>query len=174
MSAEIPQIWQKATGPFDPSPVLVEIENLTSDLQGVYGIYVYRSADKQSYGIRLSEIFPAASLMKLPVILTLYQEVEAGKLNLDDKPAGSVYSHRQLAERMGKYSDNTTNNILVKILGGQKIQQTINELGMTKTSFREYETTPEDVGKLFRELYQGNQVNQVAREEISKLLKSRI
>lgn len=177
LSAEIPQIWQKISQPliigdfvfqkkFDPAPLLGEIENLTSDLQGVYGVYGRRLGDGQDYGLRQGEVFPAASLMKLPVILTLYQEVEAGRLNLDDRPSGSTYSYRQLAERMGKYSDNAANNILVKILGAQKIQQTIGSLGMTKTSFKEYETTPEDMGIFFKKLYQDNLVNQADREEI--------
>lgn len=176
-SAEIPKIWQKISGPlvisnltfqkkFDPAPALAEVENLTSGLQGAYGVYVYRLTDQKTYGVHQSETFPAASLMKLPVILTLYQEVEAGKLNLDDKPAGSTYSYRQLAERMGKYSDNAANNLLVKVLGAPKIQQTLDSLGMTKTSFKEYETTPEDVGIFFRKLYQDNLVNQAGREEI--------
>lgn len=178
---EIPKIWQKISQPliisnivfqkkFDPSPVLEQIESLTKDLRGTYGVYIYRFADGREYGIRQEEIFPAASLMKLAVILTLYQEAEAGRINLVDKPVGSAYSYRQLAERMGKYSDNTANNILVKILGPKKIQETINNLGIEKTSFKDYKTTPEDIGLLFRKLYQDNLVNQVNREEILRFL----
>jgi beta-lactamase class A len=173
---------------FDPSPVLEEIKNLTKDLLGTYGVYVYRFEDGQEYGLRQHEIFPAASLMKLPVILTLYQEAEVGRIDLDTeykllekdkrrgagvlqgRPAGEVYTYRKMAELMGQYSDNTANNVLVKILGPQKIQQTIDNLGMKKTNFTEYETTPYDIGLFFRKLYDGGVVTSKHKEEILKFL----
>jgi len=173
---------------FDPTPVLEEIKNLTSQLLGTYGVYVYRFEDGKEYGLHQNEIFPAASLMKLPVILTLYQEAEAGKINLEEeykllekdkrggagvlqsRPAGEVYTYRKLAELMGQYSDNTANNVLVKILGPEKIQQTIDNLGMKKTNFAEYETTPQDIGLFFRKLYEGGVVTSQHKEEILKFL----
>jgi len=173
---------------FDPSPVLEEIKNLTKDLLGTYGVYVYRFEDGQGYGLHQNEIFPAASLMKLSVILTLYQEAEAGKIDLEteykllekdkrggagilqSRPVGEVYTYRRLAELMGQYSDNTANNVLVKILGPQKIQQTIDNLGMKKTNFAEYETTPQDIGLFFRKLYGGGVVTNQHKEEILKFL----
>lgn len=177
LSAEIPVIWQKISQPlvignfvfqkkFDPAPVLEEIRNLTADLQGAYGVYGQQLADGQNFGINQNEVFPAASLMKLPVILTLYQQAEAGKVNLDDKPTGSSYAYRQLAQRMGKYSDNAANATLVKALGAAKVQQTIDKLGMSKTSLKDYETTPADIGLFFKKLYQDNLVSLASREEI--------
>jgi len=173
---------------FDPTPVLEEIKNLTNRLLGTYGVYVYRFEDNQEYGLQQNETFPAASLMKLPVILTLYQEAEAGKINLEkeykllekdkksgagvlqSRPVGEVYTYRKLAELMGQYSDNTANNVLVKILGPEKIQQTIDNLGMKKTNFAEYETTPWDIGLFFRKLYEGGVVTSQHKEEILKFL----
>ena len=207
LKAEIPGLWEKITSPlvisdiplqkkFDPSSVLTEIENLTKGLRGTYGVYVYQLDGKNEYGIHQGEIFPAASLMKLPVMLTLYQEAQlrqgsAGQASVDfletkykltekdkingagilqGKPVGSTYTYRQLAEFMGQYSDNTANNILVKVLGQEKIQQTISKLGMTKTSFKNYTTTPEDIGIFFRQLYQGGVVNNQHRDEILRFL----
>ena len=175
LKAEIPAFWEKITSPlvisdiplqkkFDPSSVLTEIENLTKDLRGNYGVYVYQLDGKNEYGIHQGEIFPAASLMKLPVMLTLYQEAQlrraagiasgdarqgsAGQASVDfletkykltekdkingagilqGKPVGSIYTYRQLAEFMGQYSDNTANDVLIRILGADKIQQTIDK-----------------------------------------------
>jgi len=173
---------------FDPTSVLEEIKNLTNQLLGTYGVYVYRFEDGKEYGFQQNEIFPAASLMKLPVILTLYQEAEAGKINLEEeykllekdkrggagilqsRPAGEVYTYRKLAELMGQYSDNTANNVLVKILGPEKIQQTIDNLGMKKTNFAKYETTPQDIGLFFRKLYEDGVVTSQHKEEILKFL----
>jgi beta-lactamase class A len=195
LKTEFPVFWRKATAPlvisnlpqerkFDPSPVLSEIENLTKDLRGSWGVYVYRLDSKESYGIKKDEVFPAASLVKLPVMLRLYQEAEAGNINLEtkykltekskifgagilqNKTAGTTYPYRQLAEFMGQYSDNTAFGVLVKILGKEKIQQTIDELGMRKTFFLKNETSPEDMGIFFQKLYQGNILTNEHGEEI--------
>lgn len=192
-------LWQRITSPlvisnvaeketFDPSPVLQEIENLTGNLRGVYGVYIYCFADNHEYGVYQNETFPAASLMKLPVILTLYQEVELGNLEIETqytlketdkrggagilqgKKAGSVYTYQQLVEFMGQYSDNTAFNVLTKVLGIDKIQQTIDKLGMTKTSFEEFETSPKDIGLFFQKFYQTEIVSQKHRDEILEFL----
>ena len=199
LKTELAGFWQKFTSPmvistlpeeerFDPSPVLEEIEGLTKELRGVYGLYVYRFEDGNGYGWHQKEVFPAASLMKLPVLLTLYQAAERGELSLDaeysliqqdkvggagilqSKPVGTVYTYRQLAEYMGQCSDNTAYNVLVRIFGREKIQATIDDVGMRKTSFRENETTPEDIGLFFHQLYQGGVVTFEHRQEILKFL----
>jgi beta-lactamase class A len=173
---------------FNPSPILNEIKNLTASLRGTYGLYVYRSKDGQDYGLNQEEVFPAASLMKLPVILTLYQQAEADKIDLDTnyqlqakdkrggagilqgKPVGSSYSYRELANLMGQYSDNTANNILINILGSQLIQKKIADIGLSQTSWEKYTSTPHDMGLFFRKLYQGEMVNTEHRREILEIL----
>lgn len=199
LKSEFPLFKQKITSPiiisnirkeekFDPLLVLSKIEALTKDLRGTYGVYVYRFKDKKDYGVHQEEIFPAASLMKLPVILTLYQEAESGKIDLETKyklvqkdklggagilqtkPVGSVYTYRQLAELMGKYSDNTANSVLLRILDSEKVQQTVDKLMMSKTSLKNYKTSPEDIGIFFRQLYEGEVVSKEHQEEILKFL----
>lgn len=183
LKAELPLFWQKMTAPlvitnisqekkFDPAPILNEIRSLTKDLRGTYGVYVYRFDDQNEYGLHQNEIFPAASLIKLPVILALFQEAEAGRVNLEakyklvekdkiggagilqGKPAGTTYTYHQLAELMGQYSDNTAFGVLRRILGDEKIEQIIKQLGMNKTSLKENKTSPEDIGIFFKKLYQ--------------------
>jgi len=194
-TAKLPVFWQNLSSPtvisnipeeekFDPTPVLDEIRKLTENLRGTYGVYVYQFKKGNEYGVNYQQVFPAASLMKLPVILTLYQEVEIGVLDLETeyvlketdklggvgvlqaKPAGGVYTYHQLVEYIGQYSDNTANNVLIKLLGREKIQQTIDTLGMEKTSLEKYETSPEDMGIFFRKLYQGSIVSRENRDEI--------
>jgi len=171
LKTEAPLFWQKITSPaiistlpgrFDPTPVLNEVESLTKDLRGTYGFYVYRLEDKIEYGLHQNEVFPAASLIKLPVMLTLYQEAEEGNLELDN--------YREMAEAMGKRSDNTAFNQLVKALGEEKIQETIDDLGMKKTSFEKNDTSPKDMGLFFQKLYEGGVVSDKHRDEILDFL----
>jgi beta-lactamase class A len=193
LKTEVPKSWQKLLEPrvisslpggVDYRPVIDQVEEITSDLQGSYGFYVYRLEDDLTYGWHEDQFFPAASLIKLPVIIALYQEVEAREIDLETKyslkeedkrggagiiqsvPAGTIYTYRKLAEFMGQQSDNTAFNVLRQILGDQKIQATINELGMRKTSLGKNETTPEEIGLLFQELYQGEILTKEDQEEI--------
>ena len=195
----LPLFWQKITAPliisnkeitlkFNAASVLEQIQNLTKDLRGKYGVYVYELKDKNQYGLYQEEKFLAASLMKLPVMICFYQEVEKGNLNpetkyvlkesdkvlgagiLQSKSSGSTYTYRQLIEFMGQYSDNTAFKVMRRILGDEKIQQTIDELGMGKTSLKEFETTPADIGLLFQKVYQGKIINSNNRSEFLNFL----
>jgi hypothetical protein len=148
----LPLLWGKWSSPlvitgskpeakFDATLILKEIKNITQGSRGKYGFYVYRFNDEKSYGSYQNETFPAASLMKLPVILCFYQEVGKGNLNLETKyilqekdkvlgagilqgkTAGSVYSYRQLIEYMGQYSDNTAFKVIRRTLGDEKFRK---------------------------------------------------
>lgn len=167
LKTEIAKIWQEWTKPrvisslpveIDPSPVINKVEDETANLRGTYGFYVYQFENGVSFGLHEKEIFPAASLIKLPVMLTLFQEAEEGKIDLSD--------YQEMAEAMGKRSDNTAFNSLVEVLGEEKIQETIDGLGMRKTSFAKNETTPTDIGLFFEKLYQGRIITEAHRDEI--------
>lgn len=159
----------------------------TKNLSGVYGVYVYELDSDNSYGVNESEVYTAASLIKLPVFIALYQEAEEGSVNLDTKYTlkqadqvggsgslqsriGSTYTYRELAGYMGRESDNTAYKVLKDIIGDEKINQVIAEIGMKKTSLEENETTPKDVGTLFKKLWNGELVETQSRDEILKFL----
>ena len=165
-----------------------EINSTTKELSGVYGIYVYHLDDDSSYGIYEDESFQAASLMKLPVMVGIYLEVQSGRLNLDDtyklrdkdkikgsgslinKPQGYELTYRQLLEYMGKQSDNTAYNVCREKLGDTKIHRIISQIGMNNTNFDENLTTPEDTGLFFQKLWRGKILNQENSDEMLKFL----
>ncbi len=190
---EAPRTWQRLFEPrvisslpggVDYRSVVDEVKKETANLQGSFGFYVYRFEDGLIYGLNDNQVFPAASLIKLPVILTLYQEAEVGEIDLETKyslkeqdkrggagviqsaPAGTVYTYQKLAELMGQQSDNTAFNVLRQILGEAKIQETINDLGMFSTSLKDNQTTPADIGLFWELLYEGGVVSDDYRDEI--------
>lgn len=162
----------------------VAFKSMTGELSGVYGLYVVRLDDGSNYGVNEKEVFQAASLIKLPVIFATYEEAEGGSIDLDNKyrlkkadkvagsgslygkPEGYLITYRELVRLMGKQSDNTAFNILVKLLGKDKINAVIRELGMIHTSLDENKTTPEDVGIFFDRLYNGNLISDNSKNEI--------
>jgi len=166
--------------------------DLTKDLRGTYGVYMEDLETGESFGINEDEVMTAASLIKLPVFAAVYREIEKGSFSQDtqyklqtiDKvagagsmyyqPVGKIYTHEEMLELMGKQSDNTAFRVFVNLLGAREIQQTIDLLGMNDTSLAENETTPEDIGKFFKKLYQNDFVNQESREKIFNHLSNTI
>ena len=164
------------------------VSQMLLPLRGEYGIYFEDIESGGSFSINGKNKFQSASLNKLPVMLTLYREAGAGRMKLDTvyklqvtdkrngagslqyKPAGFEISFRQMAELMGKQSDNTAFNILSNLLGNEKIQAVIKQLGMSSTSFADWESTPEDIGLFFRKLYKEKIVTGKDKEEILSFL----
>ena len=179
-----PRVISSLPGDGAYQSVIEKFEKATAGLQGSYGFYVSHLEDNLSYGISEDQIFPAASLIKLPVIFSLYQQAEDKKINLEAKyslkeedkrggagivqsaPTGTVYTYRKLAELMGNQSDNTAFNVLVQILGEDQIGVTISNLGMRKTSLKKNETTPKEMGLFFERLLKGEILTPEHQEEI--------
>lgn len=160
----------------------------TRKLSGIYGLYVVDLKNKESFGASESEVFQAASLIKLPVMVGLYQEVEEDNLSLDDtytleesdrvggagslqlREAGYEISYRKLLEKMGKESDNTAFGIVRRHLGEAKIKKVIDDIGMIKTNLEENETSPRDVGVFFQKLWEGDLIAEAHKEELLSFL----
>lgn len=166
--------------------VIQKFEEATKGLSGVYGLYVLELNGGFSYGIYEDEEFEPASLNKLPIMVGMYVESERGSLSLSSKyklknedkvagsgslygkPAGTVLTYKDLLRYMGKESDNTAVNIARGILGGKKIESVIEEIGMTDTIVLgdEQHTTPQDIGLLFKKLWQGQLISETDRDEL--------
>ena len=171
-------------GKIKPDAIVNDFEEVVSDLRGTYGFYVINLANGSSFGIRDSEIFQAASLIKLPVMVGMYMEEESGGINLESryvlkeedrskgsgslygKPAGYRISYRDLIKLMGKESDNTAFNICRKLLGNEKIDNIISRIGMGVTNLENNETSPSDVGLLFRKLQGGELIGSDNKNEL--------
>ncbi len=142
----------------------------TDKLSGIYAFYVVRLGDGFSYGVAETSKMQAASLIKLPIMSLVYKKSEEGTIKLDEKVPGSSASYRQLVEAMGQRSDNSAMIALVKQLGAAPIQSYIDEIGMTRTSLKENETTPTDIGLYFRKLSGGELVSEASKNEILTFL----
>ena len=186
----LPGIWQKFRSPIIiksngvEAPIEKDLRRLVAQVKGVYGICIVDLGRGDSLGINKSEVFPAASLMKLPLIYSFYQQVELGKIDLDEQysleeedkvegtgsvyqqPAGTVYTLHDLVVLLGKQSDNTAQNVLAEILGKEEIQAAITDLGMKQTSYANLETSPQDVAIFWQKLATGQILTPVHCQEI--------
>jgi beta-lactamase class A len=109
---------------------------ITSGFSGTIGLAAKRLGDGLEIGYNQTEVFQAASVIKLPILLDALQRVQDGELNLEqrhemraeDRAMGSgVFkvcdgglepTLRDLLTLMIVVSDNTTTNMMLDILGG--------------------------------------------------------
>ncbi len=99
---------------------------------------------------------PAASTIKVPVMVEVFKQLEAGAFTLNrrvtllpgdkdygsgelcDEPVGTTYTVDDLLEKMIDISDNTATNMLIRLVGLRNINREIHSLGLTHTHLRGY------------------------------------
>ena len=59
------------------------LEESVKDFHGVAGIYVYSPGKNLVAGVNADTIFPTASMIKVPILCTLWDEISSGKLSAD-------------------------------------------------------------------------------------------
>lgn len=161
------------------------IDLLVGNLSGTYGIYFYQIEEKESLGINEDQVFIAASVNKIPIMVSFYQEVEKGnldeegeyilrKVDIQDygtgqmryQPLGTKYTYSELIELTGKKSDNTAAYVLETLIGRRTIQAGLDKLGMKNTLMKENTTTPKEMGDYLVRLYKGELVSRENKEKI--------
>ncbi|UUX96337.1 serine hydrolase [Aquabacterium sp. J223] len=118
-----------------------EVERIDRNTPGELGLYVKRLADGRTLSYQAGEPWYLSSSAKLPMAIGLLQEVQAGRLSLDQRLAlqdgdridgagnvvwqatGTRYSLGALLERTLMQSDNTAANMLVRAMGADTMQQ---------------------------------------------------
>ncbi|MFM5887106.1 MAG: serine hydrolase [Dolichospermum sp.] len=135
--------------------------------------------------------FSAASTIKIPILMAFFQDVDAGKIRLDEmltlekemivggsgniqyQAPGSKYTAVDLATKMITISDNTATNMLVAKLGGQEaLNERFRSWGLTTTIIRSplpdlqgtNTTSPRELGNLISLVNQGNVVTMRSRD----------
>lgn len=129
-----------------------KLKEFTADFNGTAGIYVYHLGTGQEAGINEDSIFPTASIIKVPILIALFNKIEKGDLSLNDTLQYSeerVYGGsgvaqffkdstqidlRTLAGLMITYSDNVTSLWNQELAGtGEEINRIMEELGLENT-----------------------------------------
>ena len=100
-------------------------------------------------------VVPAASTIKIPILMALFQQIDRGEIKLDEQltlqksmlaagsgslaksPEGSKFSVQEVATKMITISDNTAANLLIDRLGGKdKLNLQFRSWGLSSTNLR--------------------------------------
>ena len=137
------------------------VEEIAARLDGVMGVAILDLTDGRVLLRNADRVFPAASSIKLAILLELYrqdQEARAGaqgKAKLDDiyafdpkdlvedsqimaglTPGVTRVTNRDLAQFMVAVSDNAAANILYDRVGRDNVNALLRGLGLSKTTLR--------------------------------------
>jgi beta-lactamase class A len=145
--------------------------------------------------------FPAASTIKIPIIVAFFQDVDAGKIRLDEtmtstkstiatgsgdiqyKPVGTSYGALEVVTKMITISDNTATNMLIERLGGiEALNQRFRTWGLNTTTIRNIlpdiegtnTTTPKELANLIAVVTKGNLVSVQSRDRILDIMRGTV
>jgi D-alanyl-D-alanine carboxypeptidase (penicillin-binding protein 5/6) len=145
--------WQLAPEPPAHAQSLSErIEPLIAKHQGTVCVAIKHLATGETFFHRPQEVVPTASLIKFPVMIEYYRQVDAGKLSGDrmvtltqeDKVPGSgiltdhfanssVLPLETINHLMIAFSDNTATNLVLDQIGIPNVAKTMQQLGLPET-----------------------------------------
>lgn len=139
------------------------------------------------------ETFPAASIIKIPVLLQLFRSMELGQHNIDDKMPltdyyraegsgdlqfqreGNLYTLDYLARKMIEISDNSSTNMLMSAVGGMgDVNRAVKSWGLKNTEINNWlpdmsgtnVTTTEDLARMLYNIENENFLSKESKEKI--------
>jgi beta-lactamase class A len=142
-----------------------ELGQIAQAYPATYGVVVLDPSSGERVAMDADRRFLAASLNKLPVLMTLYRAAASGVVDLDDKismqasdvqaygtgvlytyPVGHTITLRECARLLIKKSDNTAWKMLDRYLGRDYIRAELYRVGARSTEYWfPNTTTPDDV-----------------------------
>ena len=178
-----------------------EMAGLKSQLTGLMtqypmikpSIYVWEYEKGQYVDINGDNLYSAASIIKLPVLVRLFKSIEANQMTIYDEmiltdyyqssgsgnlqyaQTGRKYSLDSLAKTMIQNSDNTSTNMIMSKLGGMDdINIGLRDWGISRTYVRTWlpdlkgtnKTTAKDMAKILYNLDNPGFLNVNSREYI--------
>lgn len=118
---------------------------------GRVAIYLKDLKHDRSWAYRPDDLFPSASLIKVPIMASVFDKIHRGELSLDTRlamhrrdrvggsgsikwyPDGTEFSVRSLLEHMIDESDNTAARMLISRAGFDYLQHEFPKLGLMYT-----------------------------------------
>jgi beta-lactamase class A len=201
------EVQASDTGGGVPSPISLaqDLPDLKAKIQGLLvadsklqpGVF-FVDLDTNSYlDLDGSVLFPAASTIKVPILVAFFQDVDAGKIRLDEmltlepevigsgsgdlqyKKVGTQYTALEVATKMIAISDNTATNMLITRLGGQEVlNERFRRWGLTATGIQNplpdlegtNTTSPKDLAMLMSMVNQGDLLSMRSRDRLLSIM----
>lgn len=148
-----------------------ELQEITDAFDGEVGIYVLHLPSQKEISIKGDELFPTASLIKVPILMSLFQKIVDGQIDYQEDLMYSdtldLYAHedtegvignfrdsaeiklKKLAALMIYFSDNNASVWLQRIAGTEYTNSWLESNGFPKTKINSRAPEREEQRKLF-------------------------
>ncbi len=160
----------------------------------IAGIFVWDYQTKNYLSINGDMQIPAASIIKIPILLQMFKRIERGNLSLYEKfkmtsyyrtggsgylqyrPENAEFEMNELANYMIRTSDNTATNMILSAVGGaHEMNMALRNWGFAKTYIKTWlpdlygtnVTTPKDMATI---LYNSDNPDFLSLENRSKIV----
>lgn len=133
------------------------VERITTSVDATWGIYVKSLDTGEELAINADQPMDTMSVIKIPLMVEVFEQVKAGKLSLSDRytlaaadvlpgtgvlrslEPGAVVTVKDLVTLMIIVSDNTATDVLYRLVGGPgAVTARMSALGLTKTRAVDY------------------------------------
>jgi beta-lactamase class A len=129
----------------------VAVHKKVKAFRGEIGLVIRDLDSGWALEVNPERLFPAASMVKVPIMAACLKAAEEGRFSLQDdlklkrsdkargsgilqrRAIGSTYSIEELVELMVTRSDNTATNMLIDLLGFNYLNQTFKQIGLQQT-----------------------------------------
>jgi len=134
--------------PVNVEPLVNDLKNFIFEFSGIYGVSFLDLTSGATFGINDIDYYEAASTIKIPLSLFIYNKVATEDLNLNERmtyeeqdheggtgyiinhgKVGDEYTLRLLVNYAIIYSDNIATNMLLRKFGRDNLKQFMRELG---------------------------------------------
>ena len=162
-------------------------------------VFVVDLDTKGFVSIQGEEVVASASTIKLPILVAFFQDVDRGKISLEERlimtkdhigegsgtmqyrEPGTKFSALETATKMMTVSDNTATNMLIERMGGmEKLNQRFIEMGLKATRLRNplpdltgtNTTTAEDLSNLLAKIDSGDLISLRSRDRLLYIMRN--
>jgi beta-lactamase class A len=177
-----------------------DVRKLAAGLAAPTAIEVFDLSTGYHMGWNSSASMPAASTIKIPVMVEVFLQLQAGKFDLQrrveltasdkdygsgdlcDAPVGTMYPISVLIDKMIDVSDNTATNMLIRLVGRRSINSGMVDLGLRRTRLTQdirtsdwgirqnLRTSPADLVRLLELMARRQLVDQWSSNEMISIL----
>lgn len=160
-------------------------------------IYVWEYDNGSYVNINANTPYPAASIIKIPVLIEMFREIENGKFSLNDtmiledyyrasgsgklqySQGGIAHTMDYLAKIMIQNSDNSSTNMIIAKIGGMpEVNRAMKRWGLKTTHINNWLpdldgtniTTAKELAKMFYNIDSTNIVNSESKKHIANYL----
>lgn len=179
--------------------LVAKVTPLTRDLTDlVPGVFLIDLDNGNFLSFNGSTAFSSASMIKLPILIAFFQDVDSGKVKLDEmlsmqqsdvaegsgdmqySGAGTQFTALDTATNMIIHSDNTATNMIIRRLGGNEaINQRFRQWGLQQTLLRKplpdleglNTTSPKELVSLLALLNEGKLISMKSRDRTFDIMR---